>query len=319
MTQNRYRSQNLSEFWLKIIALVAMSFDHIGVFLNDYSGSFANSGAVSTTALVFRIVGRLAFPLFAFMLAEGLRHTHDKGKYLMRLFDVFALIFVVELVLYVLNLNGIGNFGVPSSQIFTSLVLYALFACLVERKDWMRWLTALPVAYILLSYAADICTLYYANATAESVRFALSWQNYFPLFVRAQYSLFGFLVFLGFYYARPFADRFVKKSLSLDEKGLAEYQATSDYQRLLNIAGATSLSVVTIIFWGLSYIATEAAPYTFDVYKMGLQTYGLLSALLILCYNGKRGYDSKWFRAFNYLYYPVHIAIIALVFALVFN
>jgi hypothetical protein len=318
MKQGR-KYQVLSEFWLRIIALISMTFDHVGAFLNMYSASFPNSSNVDNISIAFRIIGRLALPLFAFMLAEGLRHTHDKVKYLLRLTDIWAVCFVAELVIYILTRNGVFNYGYPPSQIFTSLLLYAGFAIILEQKGWKKYLAILPVLYILLSYAADISLQYETYSTTESIKYALSWQFYFPEFLRAQYSLYGFLVFLGFYFARPFADRFLKRTLSLDEAALGEYQKTDDYQQLLNIVAATSFAVITIAFWGLSYIYTDLEPHTFDIYRMGWQCYGLVVSLLLLCYNGKRGYDKPWFRYFNYLYYPVHIAIIALIFVLIFR
>lgn len=59
----------LSGNQLKLIALVCMTIDHIGLILLD---GFA----------VMRIIGRLAFPVFAFMIAEGCRYTRSMGKYL---------------------------------------------------------------------------------------------------------------------------------------------------------------------------------------------------------------------------------------------
>lgn len=47
---------------LKLIAAVSMLVDHVGCILFPYFE-------------IFRIVGRLAFPIFAFCLAEGVRYT----------------------------------------------------------------------------------------------------------------------------------------------------------------------------------------------------------------------------------------------------
>lgn len=68
----------ISAFWLKLLAIAAMTVDHIGYLF--YPG-------VSW----MRMVGRLTFPIMAFLIAEGYRHTHDLRRYETRLF-VFALI-----------------------------------------------------------------------------------------------------------------------------------------------------------------------------------------------------------------------------------
>ena len=54
---------------LKVIGIVSMTIDHIGYFLFP-----------QMTAL--RIIGRLAYPIFAYMIAEGCRHTRNKVRYL---------------------------------------------------------------------------------------------------------------------------------------------------------------------------------------------------------------------------------------------
>ena len=55
---------------LKIIALISMTIDHIGVQL------FPN-------LTILRIIGRLAFPIFAYMIAEGARYTKNRKKYIL--------------------------------------------------------------------------------------------------------------------------------------------------------------------------------------------------------------------------------------------
>jgi len=71
----------LSSFALKIIALTAMVIDHIG---DVWSYSIPNY-------LFLRVIGRIAFPLYAFMIAEGCRHTRNIKNYALRL-GAFALI-----------------------------------------------------------------------------------------------------------------------------------------------------------------------------------------------------------------------------------
>ena len=68
----------LSGSTLKIIAIILMVIDHIGAIL------FPN-------LIVLRIIGRSAFPIFCFLLVEGLMHTHNKWHYALRL-GIFALI-----------------------------------------------------------------------------------------------------------------------------------------------------------------------------------------------------------------------------------
>lgn len=68
----------MTSFALKIIALISMSFDHFGdAFIGHFS--FLN------------LIGRLAFPIFAFQISEGYIHTKSIRKYFMRLF-IFAII-----------------------------------------------------------------------------------------------------------------------------------------------------------------------------------------------------------------------------------
>ena len=69
----------MTAFTLKVIALTAMFIDHIGSVFSAYA------------PLEFRVIGRLTFPIFVYLIAEGFRHTRSPKKYLMRLF-AFAII-----------------------------------------------------------------------------------------------------------------------------------------------------------------------------------------------------------------------------------
>jgi len=75
----------LSGNQLKLIALVSMTLDHLGLIV---FGQYR----------LLRIIGRLAFPIFAWMIAEGCRHTRSMGKYLGSMVAVAALCQVVYFV-----------------------------------------------------------------------------------------------------------------------------------------------------------------------------------------------------------------------------
>ncbi len=68
----------MTSFTLKIIACLSMLIDHIGF-------AFFNRPILMTS------IGRLAFPIFAYLIMEGYTHTKKIKNYLLRLF-VFALI-----------------------------------------------------------------------------------------------------------------------------------------------------------------------------------------------------------------------------------
>lgn len=67
---------------LKLIALISMTCDHVGLQLFPET-------------IVFRIIGRLALPIFAYMIAEGSRYTHNRKQYLGRMVLLAALCQIV--------------------------------------------------------------------------------------------------------------------------------------------------------------------------------------------------------------------------------
>lgn len=70
---------------LKLIAMITMTCDHVGV-------------QIFPQCLWLRILGRLAMPIYAYMIAEGCRHTRDRKKYLQRLLGMGALCQLVYLL-----------------------------------------------------------------------------------------------------------------------------------------------------------------------------------------------------------------------------
>lgn len=93
---------------LKLIAALAMLCDHVGLMFFPQ-------------VMIFRIIGRLAFPIFAFMIAEGCRYTRSKLRYLLTM-AVLALAFQT---VYFITLNSL-KMCIFVTFSFSILIIYSL-------------------------------------------------------------------------------------------------------------------------------------------------------------------------------------------------
>ena len=136
----------MTSFTLKVIAIVSMTIDHAGkvlgqailleLFPDTLTGTF-------TTVKICTVLGRMAFPLFAFMLAEGCSRTRSMPRYLGRL-ALFAAI--SEPFFYAFNssssitsmLDSLA--GLNFTNVFFTLFLGALsiFICQKITEKYVR-------------------------------------------------------------------------------------------------------------------------------------------------------------------------------------
>ena len=135
----------LSGSVLKVTAVVTMLIDHIGYMLGrDSIILFTLLGRQVTLYTLMRLIGRLAFPIFAFLIAEGYQHTRSRVRY-----GITLLIFaVVSEVSYDLFRSGVW-FSVDNQNVFFTLLLGYIGICAYERlKD--RWFLRVSAILILL-------------------------------------------------------------------------------------------------------------------------------------------------------------------------
>ena len=81
----------LSGSALKVIAMISMVIDHVALYLMEY-------GTVLYETM--RCIGRIAFPVFAFLIAEGFIHTRSRYKYF---FTLLGFAVISEIPWYLLN------------------------------------------------------------------------------------------------------------------------------------------------------------------------------------------------------------------------
>ena len=129
------RTPGLSASYLKIVAMVLMCVDHLALLtLSSLAGIWLAGGLPGEEGwmaayFAMRGAGRLAFPLFAFFIAEGFRHTRSAGRYAARL-AVFALLAEVPF-----DLAIAGRPFAPEGQNVLFTLLLGLLA-LVWLKAW---------------------------------------------------------------------------------------------------------------------------------------------------------------------------------------
>lgn len=92
-TQRVRKWKGISGSTLKLIAIITMFIDHIGAAIVEQLPTFSISKGndLYYIDMILRGIGRIAFPIFCFLLVEGFYHTRDAKKYAFRLF-LFALI-----------------------------------------------------------------------------------------------------------------------------------------------------------------------------------------------------------------------------------
>ena len=119
----RYESGKgiLSGSVLKIIAVLSMLVDHSAAVLVDRS-------VYPDIYTCMRTFGRLAFPIFCFLLVEGYIHTRNIKKYIIRL-GIFALISEVPFDMAILGANGIE---LTHQNVFFTLFLGLLMVWCIE-------------------------------------------------------------------------------------------------------------------------------------------------------------------------------------------
>ena len=106
----------MSGLLLKITALLTMIIDHYGAIFQP-------------NIIIYRIIGRLAFPIYCFLLVEGYTHTSNIKKYTSRLL-IFALISEIPF-----DLAFYGRIGFVHQNIFFTLFIGLVAIYLIDNKD----------------------------------------------------------------------------------------------------------------------------------------------------------------------------------------
>lgn len=140
------RFQILSGSAIKTIAIVTMLIDHIGAFLLQ-GRAIGQTQIFSHGVTLYRLtrdIGRIAFPIFVFLLVEGAMHTGNRIKYGRNLL-LFALISELPW-----NLVHSGSLHYAKQNVYFTLLLGYLGICCIEHFKEQQWLQLFSILLLLL-------------------------------------------------------------------------------------------------------------------------------------------------------------------------
>lgn len=269
----------ISASQLKWLALAAMFLDHLNAVFGAslYRGTWLEPILYTGYSAWMHWVGRLAFPIFAFLLACGARHTRSLARYAGRL-GLFALLSQIP---YTMALHGLNSarisdpeghpllvFSWSNPNILFTLLLGLLAIALWEKQRVNRlWLLCIPIPFALAAcFSCD-------------------------------YGILGVLLILLLW-------RFPMRrgtGTVIAAFSALEYLVAWNQVPLLRLSSFRDvLRDAELLFPWLTHPSVSLLmPFFFSC----------ASLVFLLRYNGERGRMNRWFP---YLFYPAHLLALAL-------
>jgi len=267
----------MSGFILRIIAMTTMLIDHIGWNFID-------------NPILLTWIWRIAFPCYAFLLAEGFFFIFkDQKRFLKHLSTLIFLAVISEPCYDLLEFgpNFSSNFMQSQSIIITLLLGFlgmSITELLVpskrnnkEKIDWKN-IIILVCAYLLI---------WFANYT-----------------MKANYNFMGPLLIIAFYW-------YIRYSRN-EEKTENKRDWVKRFWALVWIF----LIYMPIYFWWRTGFGNSTALLQEVMNYLPWIAWHIIAALILSFSNCKLWYHKKWFKILYTLFYPFHMLIIGLIITL---
>lgn len=275
------RQKGLTGFNLKYLALVCMLLDHIEYIL----------GFTGKVPIVFSWLGRIAAPLFLFCVIEGFTHTHDKSKYILRIYAISIIMGAIRFGFYNV-LSGLvradGFF--PENAMLSSIVILLVVLQGIHYCSQKRFGLGIPAIIIPVI-----------------LPFAMSW--IYKILQGNGNAL--FYVNLATFTVCPLHTMLVDGGTATLVAGVALYLC-----RKSRVKQVIAFAIVCILFDIVQLVVmvpnVSLSGFIFEYYEW-MEIFAVIPMML---YNGERGKGSK---SLFYWFYPLHIYILYAISLVVYN
>ena len=294
----------MTAFTLKMIAAMSMLIGNIELIFPMYTPAF------------FQAIGKVAFPIFAFMIAQGCTHTKDIHKYMTRL-GIFALISEIPFdIAFNRHISADRTYGLYVSFLTNTNALYTLFlgaACIAIYKGLLRkthpWLALLPFSFVPAALVLSFIPYLLVTVMIFYTAIALYCSHFLPdadacLVITMKHKVTPFLA------AMPLLITACALSTDFGAFGVGLIFLLYLGNPSNKTIRAFILIVATLYYYGIDLIIDPAylslQQLLYDS-RFRLLLFALVAVLLVHFYNGERGRKVKWTF---YAFYPTHIAIL---------
>lgn len=234
----------MTSFSLKVLAVITMFCDHFGT---AYLGHFS----------FFNLIGRIAFPIFAFQISEGYIHTKNLKKYFLRL-GIFTIISQIPFTLFMQKYTN--------SDLLYCNVFLTLFLGLISIYIYDWTIRSFKVKENLKFNIDKIIGIMFVLLTA-----------YIAKLLNSDYGFLGVITIFIFYLFKN------KKLYS-----------------------SISFILICLIMYIPSFIESN-----YNTFYILLCLFTMVALIPINLYNGEQGRKIKYFL---YLFYPLHLLFLYLLF-----
>ena len=291
----------MSAFIIKIIALVSMLIDHTGCMLS------AMQKLSASQYIVMRSLGRMAFPLYSFLVVVGFEKTSDRAKYLTRL-CVFAAVSQIPFCFAPLSASAslpaaehFFSFRTDAVYLIVSAISVLAFAVSVIRKKYNSLYGSLLAAYIV---AGASCSLGGVEILTEDLNVFYTLACSLAVLCitdmierREKYNVYDIAIAVVLTAGCCIA---VLSRSDYGYKGLALIFA------LFVFRDNRVLQAVSLVLWSVCLYPPTGTS------RLCLCAGTALSAIPLFLYNGAQG---KKTRAFYY-FYPAHLILLGIIYRL---
>lgn len=338
--------KGVSSFALKWIAIITMLIDHTtAVIWERHLMRLTNPLEQTSAGLIdffFRGIGRIAFPLFIFLLVQGFMHTRSRSKYALRL-ALFAIISDIPFDFATIGESFFGfkdgaftliNDGLcwRHQNVFFTLTLgflFMWFADFIYKKE-----IAPILGYVGIGLSVILCGYWFGsyisnyissvimgfNGAFEQYGVGSAVNNPFLashgpfIAIASVVALITLIVLLVSHRKKTFLEL---SRFSLTFAGLLVLMIVADFLHTDYSSGGVLAIALAYAFRNNYKKSITFCVLALTIFSSLFEAIAFLDIIFVSKYNGQKGKSGM--KYFFYIFYPAHLLILHLIAKFVFN